>query len=381
MKTNTDNEREFFEAIDKGNVDSVRKLVAQQPELLNSYNYSCFGATPLTSVAFKDDREMIDVLLELGADPNRCSDWDLGPWSPLHSAIHSNKMELVEHLLEQGAEMDVHTAAALSRLDDIGRLLDANPERVSESGGDGCTPLHFAGSIESAQLLLDRGANMEARCLDHYSTPVHYLADPRPEIARYLFSCGANPDIFSAAMAGCDKTVRKLVAEDKQVLELKISQETFPPGPEHDVHNIMAFTIGNGCSPLHAAAIGNHPEMIKLLVELGADPNTQGGYDDASSLHQAACRDNLAAARALIESGANIDQRSGEIHNNTPAGWAIVAGSPDVFCLLMDHDCQVLDHFRPDAQAAVDGKFRQYKVVPQDNYVRILQRLTGQGVR
>ena len=179
MKTNTDNEREFFEAIDKGNVDSVRKLVAQQPELLNSYNYSCFGATPLTSVAFKDDREMIDVLLELGADPNRCSDWDLGPWSPLHSAIHSNKMELVEHLLEQGAEMDVHTAAALSRLDDIGRLLDANPERVSESGGDGCTPLHFAGSIESAQLLLDRGANMEARCLDHYSTCLLYTS-PSP---------------------------------------------------------------------------------------------------------------------------------------------------------------------------------------------------------
>lgn len=78
MKTNTDNEREFFEAIDKGNVDSVRKLVAQQPELLNSYNYSCFGATPLTSVAFKDDREMIDVLLELGADPNRCS---IGIWA------------------------------------------------------------------------------------------------------------------------------------------------------------------------------------------------------------------------------------------------------------------------------------------------------------
>lgn len=377
QKTNTDIEREFFIAIKAGDVKAVRKFIGDLPELRDAYDYNSYGATPLTAVAFKNDREMIKTLLELGVDPNRRSDWDMGPWSPLHCAIHNRKMELVEFLLANGAELDVHTAAALGRVDELERLLDEVPDRVHERGGDGCMPLHFAGSEQAAQVLLDRGADIEGRCIDHYSTPVQYLADPRPKIARYLFVQGAMPDIFSAAMAGCTDTVAKLIKQDESVLKQQISQETFPPGPDHDVQNIMAFTIGNGCSPLHAATIGNQPAVIKLLIELGADPNVRGGYDDAAPLHQAAWRDNLLAAQALIECGANYDLRSGAIHNNTAAGWAIVAGSADVFCWLMDCGAAELDFFATDAQAAVDGEFRQYKVVPDENYARIQRRLTS----
>ena len=373
-KTNTELETRFFDAVKSGDVGTLRKCIAEDRELLQAYDYKSFGATPLTAVVFKDDREMIDVLLELGADPNRRSDWGMGPWSPLHCAIHSKKDDLAQYLLSQGAELDAHTAAALGQVDDLNQLLAEDPGRVSEQGGDGCTPLHFAGTQETAQILLDRGADIEARCIDHYSTPVQYLADPRPAIAKYLLSKGAKPDIFSSAMCGCVDSIKKLVASDPGVLDLKISQETFPPGPDHDVHNIMTFTVGGDCSPLHAATIGNQPDMIKALIELGADPNVRGGYDDAAPLHQAAWHDNAAAARALIESGADINQRSGEIHNNVPAGWAIVAGSADVFCLLMDQGCEVLEFFAEDAQAAVDGEFRQYKVVPQENYNRILKR-------
>lgn len=372
---NASDELQFFSAINSGDVAQVRSMVADAPELLLAYNPDYFGATPLTSVASSDDREMIQVLLELGADPNRRSDWGMGPWSPLHMAIYSNKMELARYLLDHGAELDVHTAAALGGMDDLNRLLDADPDRISEPGGDGCTPLHFAGTTDAAQLLLDRGADIDARCVDHFSTPLQYLADPRPEIARYLISKGAQVDIFSAAMCGEIECVRKLVADDPMVLNQKIDQTVFPPGPDHDVQNILTFTVGGGCSPLHAAVCGNQPQTIAELIELGGDPNTRGGYDDASPLHLAAWRDNKSAAVQLIKSGADINLRSGKIHNNTPAGWAIVAGSADVFELLMDHNCEILEFFKDDAAAAVNGKFRQYKVVPQDNYDRIQSRL------
>lgn len=80
-KTNTELETRFFDAVKSGDVGTVRKCIAEDRELLQAYDYKSFGATPLTAVVFKDDREMIDVLLELGADPNRRSDWGMGPWS------------------------------------------------------------------------------------------------------------------------------------------------------------------------------------------------------------------------------------------------------------------------------------------------------------
>ncbi|MEO1614646.1 MAG: ankyrin repeat domain-containing protein [Planctomycetota bacterium] len=373
--SNTAIEKEFFSAIESGKTDEVRRFVLDDPGLLNSFNANCFGATPLTTVTFKDDREMVRVLLELGADPNRRSDWNMGPWSPLHSAIHSNKMDLVSYLLANGAEMDLHTAAALGRIDEIDRLLDEDPERISEQGGDGCLPLHFAGTIEAAQRLLDRAADINARCIDHYSTAVQYLAGPRPEVARYLMQQGASVDIFSAAMCGDLDQVRCLVADDPLVLNLRIGQDVFPPGPEHDVHNILTFTVGGGCSALHAAVTGGQCEMIGELVRLGMDPDVRGGHDDATPLHQAAWHDDTESAKALVESGAGIDLRSGPIHDNTPAGWAIVGGSANVFEYLMDQGAEVLDFFESSAVAAVNGEFRKYKYATQGNYQRILDRV------
>lgn len=319
---------------------------------------------------------MIQTLLELGADLNRRSDWEMGPWSPLHSAIHSDKLELAEFLVAKGAEIDVHTAAAMGRSDILSELLNADPDRVSERGGDGCLPLHFAGTIEAADLLLKRGADIDARCVDHYSTPVQYLSTRRPDVAKHLFRKGATVDIFSAVVCGDDEVVSQMVTADPELLGARINQEFFPPGPDHEVHNILTFTIGHNSTVLHAAAIGNQPEMIRHLVAAGIDPNIRGGYDNATAMHQAAWQDNLQAAVALVDSGADVDLLSGEIHNNSAAGWAIVAGSADVFELLMDHYAKVLDFFEADAAAAVSGEFRKYKVVPQENYDRIQLRLS-----
>lgn len=53
----------------------------------------------------------------------------------------------------------------------------------------------------------------------------------------------------------------------------------------------------------------------------------------------------------------------------------------------MDHGAEVKEFFLDDAKAAVASKFRQYKVVPQENYERILKRLcqltrsNGRGLR
>lgn len=374
--TNSAAERAFFEAIRQGQAAVVREQVAADPALLDAYDDNAFGATPLTLVTLRDDRSMIETLLELGADPNRRSDWWAGPWSPLHCAIYAAKDELAEFLLRRGATLDVHTAASLGRIDELRALLAESPARVRELGGDGCQPLHFAGTVEAAQVLLDLGADIEARCVDHYSTPAQYLAHPRPEVATALFALGAEADIFSAVLAGATDVVEALLADDSAVLAERIGQERFPPGPDHDVHNIMTFIVGDGASPLHAAAKANRGAMIAQLVTAGIDVNVRGGYDEATPLHMAAWDDRGDSVRQLIASGADVNLRSGSIHNNSPAGWAIVAGSADAFEILMDNGSEVMDWFAGDARAAVAGEFRKYKVVPQENYERIAKRLS-----
>lgn len=372
---NSKSEREFFDAIADGRLEDVRRLVTATPSLLHAFDEDCFGATPVTRVCFANDMETLRLLIELGADVNRRSDWNMGPWSPLHSAVFAGQGELAEFLLANGATMDVHTAAGLGRVDDVVRLLDKSPERVTEPGGDGCHPLHFADNVDVARALLERGADIEARCLDHYSTPVQYLADKRAEVARFLFSQGAAADIFSAVMADDKAVVELLLQQDAACINARISQKLFPPGPDHDVHNIMAFTVGTDCTPLHAAAKANRPNMIQLLAQRGADVDVRGGYDDATPLHVAAWNDSAAAIECLLDNAANLNIRSGSIHNNSPAGWAIVAGSADAFELLIDRGAEVLDWFRPDAEAAVAGEFRKFKNVPQENYDRILKKL------
>ena len=377
-KSNTKTEKEFFSAIKGLDIDRVRKFVQSDSQLLNAYDYDSFGATPLTLCSFAAAKEMIDQLIQLGADVNRRSDWEMGPWSPLHSAVLAGNDDLARFLLDRGAELDAHGAAGLGLLNELSTLLDENPDRVCEPGGDGCQPLHFAGSIEVAALLIERGADMEARCVDHFSTPVQYLSLVRPEVARYLITKGAKADLFSAVMSGAEDAVADLVNQDPNVVHQRINQETFPPGPVHEVNNILTFTVGHNATPLHAAAVANQVKMVSLMIQKGINPNVRGGYDEATPLHLAAWENHLDIARTLVENGAEVNISSGEIHNNSPAGWAIVAGSADVFEFLMDSGAEVKEFFVADAKAAVQGEFRAYKNSPQEHYERILKKLVGQ---
>ena len=54
-------------------------------------------------------------------------------------------------------------------------LVAADPAVVHARGGDGQTPLHFASTVEIAEFLLANGAEIDARDVDHESTPAQYM--------------------------------------------------------------------------------------------------------------------------------------------------------------------------------------------------------------
>ena len=188
----------FFAAVRAAEHARVGELLAAAPALVSAHDASSFGATALIHASGAGDFAMVDLLLEHGADLDQRSDWWAGSWGVLDGGPDS----MCDELLRRGATLTVHAAARLGRTDQLRAMLDADPEQVHAKGGDGQRPLHFARTEAVADLLLERGADLEARDVDHVSTAAQWQIVERPEVARHLVERGAEVDPVIAAALG-----------------------------------------------------------------------------------------------------------------------------------------------------------------------------------
>jgi ankyrin repeat protein len=68
--------------------------------------------------------------------------------------------------------------------------------------------------------------------------------------------------------------------------------------------------------------------VVQLLLDAGEDPdryNPEGAHSHATPLHHAAMGDHLEVVRLLVERGARLDQED-RIYKSTPLGWARYGG-------------------------------------------------------
>src|SRR5688572_7134628 len=196
-------EQRLHDAFCRSDVAAARGLLEAHPEFRSRINDPVFGFNSPAIVAFANDAAMVELLLEFGADPNRRSEWWAGPFHALYSATGG----AADRLIAAGAVVDACAAAHLDRRDLLAKLIAGDPARVHERGGDGQMPLHFARSRQVVDLLLDAGADIDARDIDHRATAAEWMLDRRPgagriELAAYLVERGATADIFLAAALG-----------------------------------------------------------------------------------------------------------------------------------------------------------------------------------
>ena len=369
------------EAFRRHDAAAVRRLLLQYPELRARINEPLFAFNSPAIVAYADDVHMVEVLLEVGADPNRRSDW----WAGGFHALYGATGEAAAKLIKAGAVIDACAAAHLDRPDLLTTLITDDPARVHERGGDGKTPLHFAESKVVVDLLLDAGADIDARDVDHRSTAAEWMLDRRRgagrfELARYLVDRGASTDIFLAAALGMTGTVRGMLEANRGLLDLRTGQGDYGEKPPSSYH-IYFWTIGANRSPLDVAAqfeqwdtleamrpfatpvhrllaaaragdgdrardvLRQHPGIVAsmtaqdhraiadaawagdvravaLMIELGFDPRTPG-HDSGTALHCAAWEGSPATVAALLQ---HPDARAlvalkDAHYGATPLGW------------------------------------------------------------
>lgn len=364
----------FFRAIKAGDRDGVRALLSADRSLVDAYDPNAYDGTPLNVAASRGDLAMIDLLLEHGADIDRKSAWWAGGFAPIHSIFWGHHERLGPELIARGAMVDAHAAAGLGMMDRLRDLLDEDPARVHERGGDGQLPLHFAATPAVAELLLGRGAEIDARDVDHVGTAAQWAARDRPAVTRYLLEQGAQADPFMLSAVGDLDRLRTVVREDPTVLEWTIDAERFP-APGSLASHIYCYTIGWQATPLHVAARCDRPEVAHLLVDLGADPAIRADYDACTPLHVAAWEGNPGVAEALIDRGAPIDVASGVQHENEPLGWAVVSGKPEVVRLLLERGAPVHPHHVRQAGEGARGAFLKWSASPLEAWAEIVRML------
>jgi len=270
-----DAEEAFLDGIATGSVETARRALATDRTLANAFRYQRSRSrrykreTALTFALAQGRREMVDLLLEFGADPNL---EDANGILPLYAALLANKdsMGLVTLLLEKGADplrsdakgaTALHYAAELRDGSEALALLLAKAKGTGGADARGATPLHRAArSAEepAIRLLVEKGADVNARTGAPrkdlaYSedvagaTPLAIVArDRQIRAAATLCALGADPDVPDSTGASARAVAARVAA----------AEGARPNPTQVDLvrhQNMAAFlATGGGCDALRA---------------------------------------------------------------------------------------------------------------------------------
>jgi ankyrin repeat protein len=406
VAADTDPTAALVAAVKGNDTAAARRALERHPGLRAKLNDSlpglAFGATPLLAALPSGNREMIDLLLQSGADINQRSHWWAGSFGVL-----DDDHGLAPFLIERGARVDVHAAARLGMMDALSELLRADPALVHARGGDGQTPLHFAPSVAVAAFLLDHGADIDARDVDHESTPAQYMVRERQDVARYLVSRGCRTDLLMAAALGDAQRVRRHLDQDPESIRMTVSERWFPKRDPRGGGTIYIWTLGAhktahviarefGHEDVLALLLERSPEEVKLgqACELGDEtlfarllaqrPDLARTLtaDDRQKLVNAAESNNTNAVRLMLAAGWPLDVRGQ--HGGTPLHWACWHGNLEMVREILRYqravDVRGDDHDQTPLGWVLHGSEHGWRKETGD-YVAVLEALLAAGAK
>jgi hypothetical protein len=198
-RRNATNATRFFDALQKGDVDTVRALLQEEPALIRARGPR-HNASALHFAC--GNLEMARVLLDAGADPNDMGDNErvgvIG-WVTLIPEPGAIPMDVLSLLLERGARHHIFSAIATGDLDVIRTLVEQQPDALDQrlsTGHHGETPLEFAitrNRLDILDLLIALGADVEAADSKGQTTLEFALLRRDRAAADRLIAAGARP--------------------------------------------------------------------------------------------------------------------------------------------------------------------------------------------
>ncbi|CAO2650642.1 Nn.00g019340.m01.CDS01 [Neocucurbitaria sp. VM-36] len=321
-------------AAENGHITVAKVLLAKGAEL---FRRSQNGGTALAWAACNGRLDTVKYLLEEGVDVDDCDDCGL---TALSIASNSGHLEVVEFLIEKGADVNSLSvepkhftpamAAVMRGHTEVIRALTRHKADLNILNGNGETVLEVAvtqGHFEIVHVLLEA-----------LGGPNH----PRDSVALQM------------AMADSHATIKSLIAT-ASIMYLHFTNTSIGPGK----FAWMSWVLDSGgplvkpramSQMMHAALIQEQQDMIKALLGHGCNPDAYipSGHTPLSFAIE---RQNLEIVRVLLDAGADPARPGRDPHSlhSTPLHQALVALEADkekdtsiVDLLLSSGRCKLL---------------------------------------
>jgi ankyrin repeat protein len=347
-------EQQAIEAIlaaaENGRADELARLIDVHPGLINARGGGFWGRTALHMAAWRNrdacvrlllvrgadvgirdygdnayalhfaaeaaDFEIVEMLVEAGSDVvGEGDDHQLGVlgWATCFRQVRE---DVAEYLLRHGAKINLWSAIALDRADDVRRMIARDPSLLSarmSRNEHHRTPLHHAAAKNRTgmvRLLLDMGADPHATNATG-ATPLTTAAQEGADasLVSMLERAGAKFDFIAAV---------NLKRYD--LAEAMLKQDPSRIGRD-----------GRDTIALHLSVSKKNVDSVRWLIEHGIDVNAKRVLFDCNStaLHVTAESGATDIARMLLDAGGDPDIHDDK-YDATVLGWAEYCGQPQV---------------------------------------------------
>ncbi|MBI3930249.1 MAG: ankyrin repeat domain-containing protein [Armatimonadetes bacterium] len=277
--------RDFHKALEDGDDEKVKQLLAQHPKLPHTRGEH--NRTALQSGSSKVSIETLEALVQ-GGCPVNTGFQESGGWTALHRAAYAGNVEHIKFFLENGAEVDaigkmdretaLHEAAEYGHIDVVKALLEggADPTLTTRMGRN---------ALEVARWYDGKNEGDHAAVIAHLEE-VMKTAQPKPDSP-------VSPDsglTYAASYGDLEKVKAAVEAEPRVV---------------------FGYEQGGGGTTLLVIAAGSskHDETVPVvayLLEKGSDihADDNGGR---TALHRAAMEGNAQVIEMLLKAGADLE--------------------------------------------------------------------------
>ena len=296
--------------------------------------------------AIVDIREIIDIF-EKSVLKNQIAQGSRIALAPFHLAALYSRLKALQYLLKHGAypkiqsgtTLFIMTILALAKdADCMTLLIKSHGLEIDRKNGDGQTILTIAakaGLDVCVRILLSRGASTHTQDSGGRTALFHAAMNGHKDCVDALTTapggagvlnspayCSKHPaghrtPIMIAAEYGHSACVQLLLAKGAKI------------NP--------TISCGRGENALHRAAVGGHPDIIRMLVRAGAHID---GKDDfgCSPLIWAVDFGRKDAVLQLIDLGADVSLMDNEGRTAAEYAWARKSGKID-FVDILGHAC------------------------------------------